>query len=70
MKITKYVAAWNINNNEGRIKIMLEDKTEFQMLPVNNSSEFIAMLTILQGAGEAYINDNGWLGTREDESWS
>ena len=40
---------------------------ETQKLDINTPSEFIAVLSVLQGDGHAYFNEKGWIGTHEIE---
>jgi len=67
MKIVKYQAAWKIRSNEGIIRVALENRDRPKNIPISNSAEFVAILSILQGDGTAYLNRNGWIGTIEDQ---
>lgn len=60
MLISDYRVAWNINRNVGEIKVKYANANQFTTVPLSNASEFIAVLTILQGPGQAEVQ-NGWL---------
>jgi len=67
MKVKTYTAAWNLNTNKGVIGVKTEEDDKTQKLDINSASEFIAVLSVLQGEGQAYINEKGWIGTHEIE---
>ena len=68
MRIARYQAQWHIHQNVGRIRIELEGQSGFHLLPVNNSAEFVAILSLLQSESDSYMR-NGWLGTNVAEDW-
>ncbi len=64
-KVDKYQAAWNADENTGRIRLTLVDGQIKNW--IGGAQEFTVILTILQGESAAYFNNNGWIGTREEE---
>lgn len=67
MEISEYQVAWNIDTNVGKIRIKIEGQNQPKNIPLSNAAEFVAILSILQGDGTAYINNNGWIGSSENE---
>ncbi len=61
--VVDYEAAWNIKSNHGAITIRLQSGRPVSISPIDTHSEFIAILTLLQGEKTVFAMSSGVLTT-------